>query len=126
MLIHQYRHGNRELTLEIPGGVIDPEDASPAAAARREMIEETGYDSDDIIPLGVVSPNPAILNNRCHTFLARNVLPGKPQSFDSAEDIAVELFDLSAIADMIRTGKICHALVVAAFYHYDHYRLQNP
>src|SRR5690606_28506074 len=59
--VEQYRHGTDEVSLEIPGGIIDPGDASPAHAARREMVEETGYDADAIVPLGSVAPNPAIL-----------------------------------------------------------------
>ena len=42
-------------------------------AARREMIEESGYDSEDIIELGRVHPNPAIQANYCYSYLARDV-----------------------------------------------------
>lgn len=126
VLIHQYRHATEEVTLEIPGGVIDAEDTDPAASARREMIEETGYDSPKIIQIGQVSPNPAILNNRCYTFLAKDATPAHPTSFDSAEDIAVELFDLADIPGMIEQGRIAHALVVVAFYHLERYARQHP
>src|SRR6185437_9773350 len=54
VMVRQYRHGISGFTLEIPGGMIDPEDASPAVAARREMVEETGYDTAEIISLGRV------------------------------------------------------------------------
>ena len=57
--------GSATSPLEIPGGMIDPEDPDPAEAARREMREECGYDSSLIIPLGQVHPNPAIQPNVC-------------------------------------------------------------
>ncbi|MGH7961094.1 MAG: NUDIX hydrolase, partial [Candidatus Binatia bacterium] len=67
VLVHQYRHGIDTITLEIPGGMVDPHDPSPLHAARREMQEETGYDSDDVVLLGSIHPNPAIQSNQCHT-----------------------------------------------------------
>src|SRR5260370_1276863 len=73
VMIRQWRHGISEFTLEVPGGMVDPEDESPMHAARREMIEETGYDSDAIVELGNVHPNPAIQGNICYSFLADNV-----------------------------------------------------
>ena len=43
VLIDQYRHGLGETSYEIPAGVTEPSDASPLAAAQRELMEETGY-----------------------------------------------------------------------------------
>lgn len=117
VMIHQYRHGIGEFTLEVPGGMVDAEDASPLEAARREMQEETGYDSDDVVPLGVIYPNPAIQTNRCHTFLARNVELRRPVSFDTTEETEVVLIPLDEIPELIRQGVISHALVVVAFHH---------
>lgn len=122
VLIRQYRHGVREITLEIPGGMADPEDASVAAAARREMLEETGYDSDDIVEIGVCTPNPAIQDNRIHSFLARNARRAGDQDLQGTEEIDLELVDLEQIPELVRDGRIHHALVVAAFYHLGHFR----
>ncbi len=119
VMVHQYRHGTGEVTLEIPGGMVDPEDPSPLHAARREMREETGYDSEDIVPLGSVHPNPAIQNNRCHTFLARNVLPCAKPQLDSTEETEVVLVPLEKVPSLVRQGAISHALVVVAFYWQD-------
>jgi 8-oxo-dGTP pyrophosphatase MutT (NUDIX family) len=119
VLIHQYRHGIDDITLEIPGGMVDPHDPSPLHAARREMREETGYDSDDIIPLGSVHPNPAIQGNRCHTFLARNVEKRFATQFDTTEETEVALVPATQLSDLVRQGRITHALVVTAFYWYD-------
>jgi ADP-ribose pyrophosphatase len=117
VLIRQYRFGIRDLTLEIPGGLMETSD-SPAEAARRELREETGYREETLIPLGTVHPNPAIQNNLCHTFLATNVLPVGQLIQDEREDIEVVLRPLSEIPRLIREGAISHALVIAAFYRY--------
>jgi len=119
VLIHQYRHGIDDITLEIPGGMVDPHDLSPLHAARREMQEETGYDSDDIIPLGSIHPNPAIQGNRCHTFLARNVEKRFEPHFDTTEEAEVLLVPAAQLSELVQQGKIAHALVVTAFYWYD-------
>ncbi len=118
VFVHQYRHGTEEVSLEIPGGVVD-EGESPLEAARRELLEETGYEAETIERIGVVAPNPAIQNNRCYTFLATNVRRVRGQSLDAMEDIAVELIDAGDVAALIAGGTINHALVVGAFYFWE-------
>lgn len=115
VMVRQFRHGTEDFTLEIPGGMVDPEDLNPMAAARREMREESGYDSEDIIELGKVHPNPAIQGNYCHTFLARGVRSGPKIELDTSEETEVILVPLASIKDLIAGGEITHALVIAAF-----------
>ena len=126
VLIRQYRHGTDDITLEIPGGMVDQEDVSPLHAARREMQEETGYDTDDIIPLGAIHPNPAIQANRCHSFLARNVEKISEPHFDTTEETEVTLVPVSELPEIVRQGRITHALVVVAFYWYDLLKRGKP
>ncbi|MGH7814767.1 MAG: NUDIX hydrolase [Candidatus Binataceae bacterium] len=115
VMIRQWRHGISGFTLEVPGGMIDPADRSPARAARREMIEETGYDSAAVTELGRVHPNPAIQGNVCYSFLARNVRRiGNPQWTPSEETEAV-LVPLVEIKRLIASRAIMHALTIAAF-----------
>ncbi len=117
VLIRQYRFGIRDMTLEIPGGLMEPSD-SPEEAALRELREETGYRGEKLIPLGTVHPNPAIQNNLCYTFLAADVFSVGQLLQDDREDIEVVLQPLSEIPRLIREGTISHALVIAAFYRF--------
>lgn len=118
ILIKQYRHGNEEVTLEIPGGMTDKEDKSPQESALRELIEETGYIGTDVIKLGECAPNPAIFNNKLHVYLVKNVVKKYSQNLEGTEDIEVEKIHINKISDLIKTGKINHALVIAAFHFY--------
>lgn len=117
VMVRQYRHGSREVTLEIPGGIVDPGD-TPQGAAVRELLEETGYETSDWSQIGSVNPNPAIFNNRCYTFLARKVRKISNPMPDVTEDIEVVLVPLAEIPAYIREGKIDHAIVVSAFHLY--------
>jgi ADP-ribose pyrophosphatase len=115
VMVRQFRHGVRGYTLEVPGGMIDADDPSPLVAARREMVEESGYDSDRVEPLGVVHPNPAIQSNRCHSFVAYDVERRHVPTFDSTEETEVVLVPLARVPDLMRSGEITHALVMVAF-----------
>lgn len=121
VFIKQYRHGIEAVTLEIPGGMVD-DGETPAAAARREMHEETGYDAEEIVYLGGIAPNPAIQNNICHTYLALQARPDGPQRLEGTEDIDVVLVDPADVPALIVKGQVNHALVVVAFYLYDQYQ----
>lgn len=115
VMVRQYRFGVEGFTLEIPGGMCDPGEA-PLAAARREMLEESGHDSDDIVPIGWLHPNPAIQTNRCHSFLARNALQVAPPRPDPDEMFEVTDVALEDVPGLIADGTITHSLVVGAFY----------
>ncbi len=115
VMVKQFRHGIRELTLEVPGGMVDPGE-EPAVAAAREMLEETGYVADEIIHLGTNHPNPALQDNVCDSYVAVNARKIQEPVFDTTEDIEIVLKPLAEISEMIRTGEIMHALVITAFH----------
>jgi len=117
VLIEQYRHGIRSVTVEIPGGMIDPGEA-PLDAAKRELLEETGFKAEIWDCIGEVVPNPAIQNNKCYTFLAQSAVKVKEPEFDNTEDIQTFTLPAADIPKIVAQGKITHALVIAAFYWY--------
>lgn len=123
VMVRQYRHGIAGFTLEIPGGMMDPEDRDPITAARREMLEETGYDSSQIVELGRVHPNPAIQPNHLYLFAASGACRVQKQQLDTNEEAEVVLVPIAKIKGMIASGKIRHALVIVAFSFFD---LYNP
>ncbi len=114
ILVEQYRHGMNTITLEIPGGVIEKHHSEPVEAARSELTEETGYTAEKWTYLGGVAVNPAIMNNRCHLFLAENCTLTHPQDLDQHEDIRVHLRSMDDFLEAVRTGEIDHSLVTAA------------
>jgi 8-oxo-dGTP pyrophosphatase MutT (NUDIX family) len=116
ILIEQYRHGSKQIELEIPGGIIDSKDADPIAAAERELLEETGYRGSRSLLLGKLRPNPAIQENFLNIVLIEGVTPAADVRFDPAEDIHVIPMPLSQIDSLIAHGKITHSLVIAAFH----------
>ena len=121
VMVRQFRQGARSLTLEIPGGIVDAGE-SPMEAAGRELLEETGYRAGRLTSLGSVNPNPALFANRCHMQLAEGcTLVGEIQN-TATEETTVELLPLAALPDMLRSGAIDHALVVAALYAFELWR----
>ena len=121
VMIRQFRHGTASTVLEIPGGLIDQEGETPGQAASRELLEETGYRAEECLSIGVVHPNPAIQNNCCHTFLARNARRVQSQRLEGTEDIEVIEIPWSDIPARIREGEITHALVLIGFFWYQRY-----
>ena len=115
VMVEQWRHGTRSVHLETPGGLMDDSE-TPEQCARRELIEETGYEAGDVLRLGTVHPNPAIQNNLQHYVLATNCRRVATPALDNAEDIVVRLVPLAEVPDMIRTGKITHGIVIGGFY----------
>lgn len=115
VLVRQFRHGSDRMSLEIPGGIVDA-DEDPSEAAARELREETGHTGSPPEYLGTVEPNPAILSNRCHTYLVRDCRPAASQELDPGEDIEVTTLPRSEIEAAVADGRISHALVVCAFW----------
>jgi ADP-ribose pyrophosphatase len=119
ILIEQYRHGSSTVELEIPGGILDAADASPAAGGVRELAEETGYEGDAPIIVGQVFPNPAIMVNHCYTVLVQNCRLVKPVQWDAGEDLVTKLVPMEQVPELVASGRIRHSLVVAALYQFD-------
>jgi 8-oxo-dGTP pyrophosphatase MutT (NUDIX family) len=113
VLVRQFRHGTEEITLEIPGGIVDPGE-TPVDAARRELLEETGYSPRQMVEIGRVRSNPAIIDNWTYTALAVDCVASAEMSLDDHEEIEIELQPVSAIDQLVASGAITHALVIDA------------
>jgi 8-oxo-dGTP pyrophosphatase MutT (NUDIX family) len=117
VMIWQYRYGTDSLCLEIPGGVIEANEA-PIHAAMRELTEETGYVAASMRPFGVVGTNPPIQNNHLHTFLAEGVVRSAEPAFDEHEECETLLVPVRALPALLDRDEISHALVVVAIERY--------
>lgn len=122
VLIEQFRHGSGTVELEIPGGMIDPHDASPEAGGVRELREETGYAGENPRIIGQVFPNPAIMSNTCFTLLVENCRCIHPLEFDHGEDLITRLVPVCEVPELVASGKIRHSLVVAGLYYFELWR----
>jgi ADP-ribose pyrophosphatase len=114
LLIRQYRHGAGKILLELPGGGVGI-DEEPRIAAKRELLEETGYASNNIIEVGRVSPNPASHTNLMYAYLALDVQKIGNQSLDETEEIEVFPTPLDKVILMVKNGELLQSLHVSSF-----------
>jgi 8-oxo-dGDP phosphatase len=114
VLVKQYRHGLGKITTELPGGIIDAEDANPIAAAACELVEETGYVSEDLRVVGQLSTGAASRTNLFHVVLAFDAKPLLAAKPDPAEQIQLELVDFGEALRMCQSGELIQAHDVAS------------
>ena len=114
VFVEQFRYGIGNTTFEIPGGMVDSGESNQIAA-ERELVEETGYQLDNVIELGSLSPNPALFKNKVISYVGYNAKKNKDISLND-KNIKVHLIPLKDIDQLIYEGQINHALVVAAFF----------
>ncbi len=116
ILVRQYRHAAGEEFLELPGGVIEKGE-SPEEGARRELLEETGYEFDKAEFLCELYANPATATNKTHCFLATGGKKTSEQNLDRGEEILIELVSLADFKELVINNKLGHALHTSgAFY----------
>lgn len=113
----QYRHGRGEVGYEIPAGVCEPGE-SPKQAARRELLEETGYGEGSWRLNMIAAPNPSTSNNLCYSFIATGVRRLDSQHLETTEDIAVHLLYEDEVLRLMRSGRIIQAPMLCSLWKY--------
>lgn len=113
IMIRQYRHALGEECIEIPGGCVDDTDADLESAVRRELLEETGYEFNQVEYLGRISPNPSTNSNLLHMFLATGGKKVARQSLDENEEIEVLLMSVDELKQLVRENKIVQAMHIS-------------
>ncbi|MCW3122771.1 MAG: hypothetical protein JWQ38_2263 [Flavipsychrobacter sp.] len=109
LMVKQYRHAAGIVSTEIPGGVIDGNEL-PLDAAKRELLEETGYQFDDIELLATVHPNPATANNVTYLYLAKGGRKVSDQNLDEHEELIVEQLTIAEVKQLLLDNKITQSL----------------
>ncbi len=128
IMVEQHRLGTDEYTIETSAGLIEPGE-SPEDAARRELLEETGYEASDLVLLKKCSSNPAIMNNYIHFYLATGCRKSAAQNLDPAEDIDVHLYTHEEVFDLVNRGRIDHSIIITAlslYFQSPHFRGKTP
>ena len=113
VLVRQYRPPLQGMELGLPAGLVE-EGEKPEAAARRELLEETGYAGGEWEPLGSLASSPSLKDNWAYLFLARGVRETAPPDPDEHETIEVVRVPLERVAGLVRDGEIVSSSGVAA------------
>ena len=117
LLVRQFRYGLGQWSIEMPGGIMDPHETDPLEAAKRELLEETGYTAAAIEQVAIIAPNPATQNNKMHCFLATGCRLTHPQSFDENEELEVIQVSIEELKTMLRNNEILQALHVSGMFY---------
>ena len=127
LLVRQFRQGIRKVTIEFPAGGIERKDGKEyvgeddlntedaLAAAKRELLEETGYTSDEFVHLLTIPANATIADNYAHLYMAKNCRKVAGQSLDEMEFLNVEKYTAEEIEDMIAKGEFLQAMHITAW-----------
>jgi ADP-ribose pyrophosphatase len=124
LLIRQYRHTVGGFLWELVAGRKEP-DESPSLAARRELLEETGYTARRLRRLLHIIPTPGFVKEWMWIFAAEGLVEGAAQP-EEDERITPRIFSLKQVDSMIRGGRLRDAKSIAGLLYYMRYVAQAP
>lgn len=116
LFVRQYRHGAGEILVELPAGVVE-EGEAPTEAAKREMLEETGYAFDKLEYICKLYANPATSGNLTYTYLLTGGIRVQDQELDDSEDIEVVEMTVEEAKEFLMANRIGQALHSAALFY---------
>lgn len=116
VMVRQYRHGPQEVMVELPAGVVEVNE-DPAFAARRELLEETGYAFDDCKYICKLYANPATSGNLTYTYLLTGGKKVQEQELDDSEDIEVVLMSVAEAKQLLFENKLGQSLHCSALFY---------
>jgi len=120
LVVRQYRYAADAVCTELPGGVVE-EGEEPLAAAKRELLEETGYHARSWEYVGPLFANPGRQTNRIHLFIAREISAASKQNLDATEEIEFHFLSAAEVQVAIDSGEFSQAFHVASYYRATHF-----
>lgn len=106
LLKTEYRYAIGTEVIECPAGMFNPGETDPLAVAKRELLEETGYESADWTYLGETLESTSKLTNRMHLFVAKDCVKTSAQHLDENEHLNVMAISMEAAVEMVMGGVI--------------------
>ncbi len=116
ILLHIYRHGLGKTLLETPGGLIDAGE-SALAAARRELLEETGHSCAALVPIGSGAPDPARFACQAYYFLATGAEETADPNWDVHEEMELVKLPIAQVRQMLFAGEIVDSVQQSALFY---------
>ncbi len=116
VMVQLYRHGIGQTVLELPSGTVESEDVSILEAAKRELLEETGYGGGEFVETGMLSPNSANHANYVHCFVATDVDRVRPPTIDETERVETVLLPLGEVVDLAKNNRLMQAMHVSSLF----------
>jgi ADP-ribose pyrophosphatase len=113
IMVNQYRYLNDRFSLEFPGGGIKA-GQKPTDVARKELVEETGFDGDFEF-IGVFNPFNGVTNELCHVFIARGLKKSNEFKKDESEEFEIHILSVEEVEEKIKSNEIYDGMTMAAW-----------